>query len=357
MIELGIPEDDAEVLLEKNQNDIQRAIDFWLQNKGTTLEMNGFWARFGKPSNQKNDQLLLEGISASLRDFQNIAESPSSSLPALTLDDIPCDPIGAEKKHIGLTGTKQTTPLTCLIQALFFHAHIRSTLIHLSKAISDSDWGSYFENFDLNAQIPMQNLGKELIKVFAGLQYSERAYISCIPFTKGFISYREHFKLGIPITVEETWSYLSHALSINVPDLTGSTHIQLSKRDQNGNFSFMNDLIGVSVNENSDFHEALAELTLHRKLCENNFKNAKIISFFPSDGWSKMLERHMYIDRYVDCNFHLIEGLMNKKSSIDLEIQKSQIELNYILDEIPLIKVTRSFLTYFFIGHHSLFVR
>lgn len=259
MVELGIPEVEAERLLDENNDEIQSAIDAWLSLRNTSTQQTSFWSRFGASAKEDNsDKSLLEGISASLRDYRGIGEPSKTdkegNAPLLSLDDDLCDPIKMKNGPVGLVGCKETTPLSCLIQAIFFYTPIRSLLLHSSYDITD--WGSHVENFNLNAQVSMHSLVKELVKVFAALQYSERAYKSCIPVTKSFLAYREYYNLGVPSTVEETWGYLSHALSAQIPNLISYTHLQLLKKDQNGNISSKNNLIGVSVGSHMNLHDA-----------------------------------------------------------------------------------------------------
>jgi hypothetical protein len=259
MVELGIPEAEAIRLLEENKDEIQSAIDAWLLLKNTVPQSTSFWSRFGA-SKEDNllDRSLLEGISASLRDYQGIEEPLNTGHKGnnflLTLDDNICDPIKMKNRPVGLVGCKQFTPLTCLIQALFFCTPIRNLLLHASYDIAD--WGSHVENFNIDAEVSMHSLVKELVKVFAALQYSDRAYKSCIPVTKSFLAYREYFNLGIPSTVEETWGYLTHALSGQIPNLISYTHLQLLKNDPNGNISSQSNLIGVSIDTKMNLHDA-----------------------------------------------------------------------------------------------------
>ncbi|KAJ3339041.1 hypothetical protein HDU91_001078, partial [Kappamyces sp. JEL0680] len=194
LIELGIPSENyARELLDKYVT-IERAVEafFSQQNNLSSCQpplptsgsagstsTGGFWSRLGSNlslGEAQGDTQLLEGISASLREFRGIPENVNSE-PVLELDTQAGDPeerLRKPHRPVGLVGLKNTTAFTCIAQAAFHWKPLYDILIDASHNIVD--WGSHVENFDINSTVPMQDLLLELTKVFAGLQLSKRTY-------------------------------------------------------------------------------------------------------------------------------------------------------------------------------------
>jgi hypothetical protein len=357
LVELGIANEEyARQLLEKNNGSIERAVEAFfeeqtkLQSPLSSTSQNdlgrGFWSRIGPVSTEPEETQLLEGISASLRELKGIPDQPTIKL-ALELDTNICDPeerLNNPSLPVGLVGLRNTTPFTCIIQALYHWKPIYDIIIDAAHNIVD--WGAYTENFDPNIVIHLADMLRELLKVFAGLLLTKRSYRSCVSVTLSYLAYRNNFNLGLPSGLEETWAYFAHALSSELKGISQLTRLQISRLDNNGKVLSQHHLAGISILDHLDLHESISNLTLNNSSylfsSSEDLKKGRLLSFVCSEpsGWRKGLPLFLYMDRYLFQNSKVVQPLLEEKKQLNIEGEALLAEVNSISqNDLPILKV------------------
>ncbi|KAJ3344458.1 hypothetical protein HDU91_000225, partial [Kappamyces sp. JEL0680] len=191
-----------------------------------------------------------------------------------------------------------------------------------------------------------------LTKVFAGLQLSKRTYRSCISLTLAFLSYRNQFNLGLATTIEETWAYFVYALSTELKGISSLTQLQLIRQDKMGKYVSQNHLIGISVVDQLDLHEAISKLTLYNSSylfsSVADLKQGRLLSFLCSQeppGWKTPLPAVLYVDRYLSENSGLVFPLLERKRALEGEVEGFLLEIKSIESELETIHDTIEFLS------------
>ena len=292
------------------------------------IQETSFW--FSKSVPNESDSNLLEGISASLRDYRGIVLKKAHAKEPFELDDSPshANPMRRmddQNLPIGLRGLKDMSCLSCLFQALMNLPLFRYQLLSSINNLENKEWGSIYEILDPKS--PFDDIHSELIRVSAGMALSKRPFISCVSSSLAFLSFREQFNLGIPTSIEECWAFLCHSLSSTISDFHLYSHILLQS-DQ---------LLGISITDLNDIHQSITNISLQNQSFLSKKKG--IFSFFSSKGLEGCPVDIIYLDRYLESNYSIVEPILKEMARIDVHLNSHHQILNQIIyRDLPLVQ-------------------